>query len=429
MFYIDGRKYMENFDPNVVNPHYLQNVMDLARNRDVFASDDIYDARGIKLVAKGARVTDNMQERLVRFKLSKPLESSLKVEGGVTPQLLLTEAQIVLDEVFPLSLLIKAGTSSRAVLAVLKEIRFDRVSTLLLSMDHGGMGTGFRHSVLAAMTGVTLGIRLNLDSAALINIAMAALLHDVGELYINPEFKIPGRLLTPEEWKNIAAHPRIGQLVLEATPGISRAVSIAIGEHHERPNGFGYPRQLLSAGISKLGKILLMTELLCGIFPKQDQPMERACLAVKVIPGEYPADIVSLIASSISAKDSGSVVDTSMQQEFVARARRIEPKMNAALEYLSTPLSGGTLAATLLNQARERLLMLQRAMYSTGLSGCGDLEIKDAINLGDIMLEMDTVSYEIEWRLRELSRQTALNLGALGEGQREYFKALIACLS
>ena len=422
---------MGTFDPNVVNPHYLQNVMDLAKTHEVVASDDIYDARGAKLLAKGTRITDSVQERLIRFKLNKPLESSLSVEGGMSPQLLLAEAQIVLDEVLPLSSLMKGGASGKAVLAVLKEVRFIKAITLLLSMDHTGTGASFRHAVLAGITSVTLGIRLNLDSASLLNLALAALLHDAGELYINPAFRTPGRQLTPAEWKNIAAHPRIGQLVLEGMPDIPRAVSIAIGEHHERPNGFGYPRQLTADGISKLGRILLMTELLCGIFPQKDRPMERACLAVKVIPSEYPAEIVSLIASSISGVAAPLVADASVQQAFLDRAKRIEPRMNAALAQMATPLPGVKVSSpvgVLLTQARDRLLMLQRAMHSTGLSGCGDLVMADAMNLGDILLEMDTVSYEIEWRLRELSRQTALNMMTLEEGQREYFEKLIACL-
>ena len=405
--------------------------MELAKSHGVLASDDIYDARGVKLLAKGCRLNDSVQERLIRFKLSKPLESSLSVEGGVSSQLLLAEAQNVLDEVRPLTLLMKDGASSKAVLAVLKEVRFVKTLTLLLTMDHAGTGEGFRHAVLAAITGVTLGIRLNLDSAALLNLAIAALLHDAGELYINPEFRTPGRQLTPEEWKHIAAHPRIGQLVLEGMPDIPRAVSVAIGEHHERPNGFGYPRQLTADGISKLGKILLMTELLSGIFPQQDQPMERACLAVKVVPSEYPADIVSLIASSNAGVAPQLLADAAMRNELVARVKRIEPRMNAALEHMDTPMPGAKVpsaVSTLLGQVRERLLMLRRAMYSTGVSGCADQEFADAVNLGDIVLEMDAVSHEIEWRLRELSRQTALNLTNFEREQREYFEKLIVCL-
>lgn len=422
-------QYMESFDPNVVNTHYLQNVMGLAKTHEVIASEDIFDARGVKLIAKGTRVNESLQERLIRFKLNKPIEGSLDVEGGASAQKLMEQAQIVLDEVAPLSMLMKSGASGKAVLAILKELRFNKASTLLLSMEQGGNGTGFRHAVLAAVTGITLGLRLDLDSAALHNLALAGLLHDAGELYINPEFRNPGRQLAPEEWKHIAAHPRIGQLVTESTPGIPRAVSIAIGEHHERPNGFGYPRQLTANTISKLGRILLMTELLCGIFPKPDQPMERSCLAVKVIPGEYPPDLVSLITSSAQGAPSSALVDAERHKELVERVKRIEPRMEAAIAHIETAMPGSAGAAdTLKGQTRERLLMLRQAMYSTGLYGCKDLQ-SDETQTSGIALEMDTVTYEIEWRLRELSRQITLSMSSIAkDDQREYFRTLVACL-
>jgi len=424
---------MEAPDLNVVNPHYLQNVMDLAKNHEVVASEDIYDAKGVKLVSKGTRVNDSLQERLVRFKLRKPLESSLSVEGGVGPDMLLTEAQSVLDEVKPVSALMQAGASGNAVLQILKEVRFDKVSTLVLSMEQSGRGGAFRHAVLAAVTSVALGMRMRLDSGALLNLALAGLLHDTGELYINPEFRHPTRQLTPEEWKHIAAHPRIGQLVLEEMSVIPRAVSTAIAEHHERPNGFGYPRQLTGERISQLGNVLLMAEVLCGIFVKPDRPLERACLAVKVIPGEYPVETVSIIASARRGHPAAEQppIEPSRHEELMARARRIEPMMNTALEQLANSLPGGnstSASSALFAQVRERLLMLRRAIYSTGLAGCTDFEITDASNQGDIVLELDSVSSEIEWRLRELSRQITLNLSSLDDGQREYFEKLVACL-
>jgi len=105
--------------------------------------------------------------------------------------------------------------------------------------------------------------------------------------------------------------------------------------------------------------------------------------------------------------------------------------MSTALEQLANALPGGkstAAASALLTQVRERLLMLRRAMYSTGLAGCGDLELIGASNQGEIVLELDSVSSEIEWRLRELSRQITLNLATLEDGQREYFESVVACL-
>jgi len=47
--------------------------MKLAETTRVTASEDVYDANGIKLLAKGADITSALKERLVRHKLRKPL--------------------------------------------------------------------------------------------------------------------------------------------------------------------------------------------------------------------------------------------------------------------------------------------------------------------------------------------------------------------
>jgi hypothetical protein len=42
---------------NSVNKHYLDRVMMLAEEKDIKATEDIFDARGVKLVAKGSRIS------------------------------------------------------------------------------------------------------------------------------------------------------------------------------------------------------------------------------------------------------------------------------------------------------------------------------------------------------------------------------------
>ncbi|MDP3124191.1 MAG: hypothetical protein Q8M84_01015, partial [Thiobacillus sp.] len=41
-------------DLKTVNPHYLGRAIDLGESYQVCASEDIYDAKGVKLLAKGA---------------------------------------------------------------------------------------------------------------------------------------------------------------------------------------------------------------------------------------------------------------------------------------------------------------------------------------------------------------------------------------
>jgi hypothetical protein len=73
----EDREFMsEKSVLNSVNPHYLERVVDLSTNYDISVSEDIYDANGMKLLAKGAKrlwgagKTDPPQTKKTAGKLS-----------------------------------------------------------------------------------------------------------------------------------------------------------------------------------------------------------------------------------------------------------------------------------------------------------------------------------------------------------------------
>ena len=76
-------------------------------------------------------------------------------------------------------------------------------------------------------------------------VTMAGLLHDVGKLMIPWSILNKLRSLTPREWSVIHSHTTYGEQILTQLnlPELGKVV----GEHHERPDGTGYPR-----GIRKL---------------------------------------------------------------------------------------------------------------------------------------------------------------------------------
>src|SRR5574343_1822328 len=84
---------MQESQLNTVNPYYLQRVVDMAEHRRIEASDDIYAANGMKLLAKGTPISSEVQDRLIKHKLKKPLESSLSVADAIGPQQLRGLAQ------------------------------------------------------------------------------------------------------------------------------------------------------------------------------------------------------------------------------------------------------------------------------------------------------------------------------------------------
>ena len=66
-----------------VNHHYLDRVVALSEDSGVEASEDIIAGNGMKLLAKGAKIDARARDRLLEYKLSKPLESMMRVVEGV----------------------------------------------------------------------------------------------------------------------------------------------------------------------------------------------------------------------------------------------------------------------------------------------------------------------------------------------------------
>lgn len=74
------------------------------------------------------------------------------------------------------------------------------------------------------------------------HLGLIALLHDVGKLEI-PDYLLQiSRKLTVDEFEIVKKHTIVGEAILSDC-GFSKQIIAAAGEHHERLDGSGYPRQ------------------------------------------------------------------------------------------------------------------------------------------------------------------------------------------
>jgi len=83
-----------------------------------------------------------------------------------------------------------------------------------------------------------------MESEALQELGVGALLHDVGKTKIDPRIVNKQGPLTAEEWAVIRAHPQTGVDILREGPPLPQAVYRIVHEHHEKYDGSGYPRGL-----------------------------------------------------------------------------------------------------------------------------------------------------------------------------------------
>lgn len=100
----------------------------------------------------------------------------------------------------------------------------------------------FTHSTNICMLNIAQAKNLGIDGRLLTEIGLAALLHDVGKMFISPEILGKAGELTPAEWDLMQQHPRLGAEYLLNTPGVPRLAVITAYEHHMRYDGSGYPR-------------------------------------------------------------------------------------------------------------------------------------------------------------------------------------------
>jgi diguanylate cyclase (GGDEF)-like protein len=103
-------------------------------------------------------------------------------------------------------------------------------------------------STLIAEASVALARSIDLPEGELDRIRTASLLHDLGKLAIPDEILGKCGDLAASEWRVVAEHPKIGQVVLEQAGAMRDAATIVL-HHHEWYDGRGYPHGLAGTEI------------------------------------------------------------------------------------------------------------------------------------------------------------------------------------
>ena len=111
------------------------------------------------------------------------------------------------------------------------------------------------HAVKSTIISIIIGYYLKLPNHRLIELGVAALLHEIGMIKLPPQIYLSKRPLQPQERKAILSHPVLSFNLLK-TFDFPMAVTVAALEHHERENGSGYPRKLSGDRISLYAKII-----------------------------------------------------------------------------------------------------------------------------------------------------------------------------
>ena len=170
--------------------------------------------------------------------------------------------------------------SKAAILAALGEappnsenmrdsIRYNLCRAILSLFNTFGNHAGYfiRHSQnVSRLSGITAKA-MNMSASDISMVEMAGLLHDIGLVGVERHIVLKSGLITPEESGYIKMHCIAGSQMLSSISELAD-ISDIVMQHHERPDGAGYPNGLSSAKIKEHSKIISVAEAYDAITAK-----------------------------------------------------------------------------------------------------------------------------------------------------------------
>ena len=264
--------------------HFLRAVTDMADAQEVVASNAIYSESGIKLLEQGVRIDSRLYERLIQHRLAAAVDDQLTTAHAVDVRAL--EAQVILlsgTTLFGRLLQRYMGEKHSMLLEVLRRMKWPPRASFKLTVMRHQIPDLYEHSILMMMCAVFLALeeKIALDDCA--ELAAAALLHDVGMLFMPPSWRNANHKLSAQERKQLAAHSITAMLVVRSANVYSARAEDAVLQHHERADGSGYPRHAKGPEISPWGHILMLAEVVSAFFGKYDDiPAQRLSLMLRM---------------------------------------------------------------------------------------------------------------------------------------------------
>lgn len=379
--------------------HYVEAVTAMAGSHDLIATQDIISSSGIKLIASGTRISGHLREKLRGHHLSGAmLERNLSVYGGVTPESLAQDmAQLMDSEPWLKQLATKSGDSvamrhGAAYLDLPSEILFR------LTVARTQRPSLYRHSLCVTLVSHYLAIRLALKQIAINHLLIAALCHDLGELYTPPAILDPGHQVSEDERPYIYVHPITGWLITRELSGIDNEVRRAILQHQERLDGSGYPNGLKDEAIGVAGRILAVADVADAIMARACDPLRLSTL-LRLNSRKYDRKLLGFLHDAIAP--GTPITEQTGREELKERLTRFAALLDSwSAQRDLIALSPATAFLS------ERMGNLRMVVYEFGFDP-DHLEIPVQLAEEDaaIAAELTNVISELQFQLAEIGHE------------------------
>lgn len=395
------------------NQHCVEKLLDLSETHSIVATQDIYDEQGFKLLAKGAEVSRDMQDRLLLRKLRAPLESSLSVRDGLTVAEILQGALDLVDQ-NPALESIAGSRGAREILRDGRDLHIPPPLMLLMTCVRHTSADSFRHTQVVAALCAGIAAELEASAAEARTLLVASILHDIGEIYVNPDYITRQGHLSPQEWKHVATHPRVGELLIRGLTSMPQGVLACVAQHHERHDGSGYPARLTRKEQHDLSGWMAVADSAAALINRGNSGASQVSLALRIVPKEFDRGAADVLIRGLQRLKVAPQLPP--DTKCVDRAHRLLAHIETVGAALQAE-AGKALSNPLLEIVGRALYLLDgfaRSLRSTGILDASSLSGADASDQG-LLEEMQQIVNEVTWRMRNLGRNIYLGVDACND--------------
>ncbi len=323
--------------------NYCKNLMEVNKSHQVVAKQAIYNEQGVLLLTAGSEISEKRATVLLQHKLLKPLEQSIGIASSFT-------AKQLYDYINKFSANISglvAVTDNENYQKILRQMCLFYEKFPLLQQNLTVLALRahriYYHGLFSAAAGLAIAIQLNLSQRELQTVFIAGLFHDIGFLYLAPELSQKTQDFTNEEWKALQAHPIIAQRFLSLVPDIPKEIGEAIGNHHERIDGTGYPYHIFGDKLPLVSQIIAATDnIIFNHSRYQDYGVHAHSMlltALKLSDNIYFESVydAAMVLFKHAPTPSDTIIDAPSVEELLVRQQMLQRQFQHA-KFLSQKL-------------------------------------------------------------------------------------------
>jgi HD-GYP domain-containing protein (c-di-GMP phosphodiesterase class II) len=388
--------------------HYAEAILAMAGAVDLRTRTDIVAPTTGTTVPRGTPVDATLATTLRSIWHSGgDFEDNLSIEAGVTAETLGRGIQsLLMTDPWLKQLAARAGAPSALLRGVL-HLKLPRMVLFRLTVAQQQRKQIYAHTLHTVVISQYLALRANLTQDAIDDILMAALCHDLGELYTPPAILDPRHRVNDEERRFIYVHPVTGWLQTRDLPGISADVSRAILQHHERLDGSGYPEARKGKAIGLAARILGIADVATSIMATSCD-YHRLSTLLRLTHLRYDQRFVNLLHDTIAQE--APPLDSLDRDRVVRQLTEFSRLLDGWSRLYDTPILKNTAPISFLS---ERIYNLRTTILEFGFDP-DSLHMPLALAAEDaaIAAEIIDVLDELRFQLADLRREIARHLPA-----------------